>query len=47
MRLGVAAAVVEGVLLPGDVELADGAIVRFGLACGGAALRFRAASTCR
>jgi N-acetylglucosamine-6-phosphate deacetylase len=32
MRLGVEAALVEGRLLPGDVEIADGRIVSFGLA---------------
>jgi N-acetylglucosamine-6-phosphate deacetylase len=31
MRLGVEAALVEGRLLPGDVEIAEGRIVRFGL----------------
>lgn len=30
MRLGVAAAVVEGVLVPGDVEIADGVVSRVG-----------------
>ncbi|MDQ3067707.1 MAG: amidohydrolase family protein [Actinomycetota bacterium] len=35
MRLGVAAAVVEGVLLPGDVEIADGRVVAVGLAGAG------------
>lgn len=34
MRLGVAAAVVEGVLVPGDVEVVDGAIAAVGLAPG-------------
>ena len=32
MRLGVEAALVEGILLPGDVEIADGRIVGVGLA---------------
>ena len=32
MRLGVEAALVEGRFLPGDVEIADGRIVGFGLA---------------
>jgi N-acetylglucosamine-6-phosphate deacetylase len=35
MRLGVAAAVVEGVLVEGDVEVADGRIAGVGLAGGG------------
>jgi N-acetylglucosamine-6-phosphate deacetylase len=35
MRLGVAAAIVEGVLVPGDLELEDGRVVAVGLAGGG------------
>jgi N-acetylglucosamine-6-phosphate deacetylase len=38
MRLGVAAAVVDGVLLGGDVEVADGRIAAVGLAGGGSGI---------
>src|SRR5581483_2152508 len=38
VRLGVAAAVVEGVLVPGDVEVADGALVAAGLSPAGRGL---------
>src|SRR5438552_2450973 len=31
MRLGVEAALVDGVLVPGDVEIVDGAVAAFGL----------------
>ena len=48
MRLGVEAAVVDGVLLRGDVEIADGRIAAVGVNGGGAAgSRSRASSTCR
>ena len=36
MRIGVQAAVVDGVLVTGDVELADGRIAAVGRAGGGA-----------
>src|SRR5579862_8735816 len=35
MKLGVAAAIVDGTLVPGDVEVSDGRIVRCGLASAG------------
>ena len=38
MRLGVAAAVIDGALVPGDLDLADGRIVTAGLAGGGTGL---------
>ena len=48
MRLGVEAAVVDGVLLRGDVEIADGRIAAVGLTAAAAAgSRSPASSTCR
>ena len=49
MKLGVEAALVDGVFVDGDVEIVDGRIVRCGLARrrAAAASPFRASSTCR
>ncbi len=48
MRLNVEAAIVDGALLPGDVEIEDGRIAAVGLAGGpGAGSLRRASSTCR
>ena len=48
MKLGVQAAVVDGMLLRGDVEIADGRIVAVGVNGGtAAASRSRVSSTCR
>ena len=47
MRLGVEAALVDGVLVPGDVVVEDGLIADVGSDGGGAGSPCPASSTCR
>jgi hypothetical protein len=47
MRIGAAAAIVEGELVPGDVDVSDGVVVAVGVARGGSASQPRGSSTCR